>query len=62
MAVGVQDPILGPDVMRQVRKLIRGCPPPLEVQEAGHFVQEWGEGVAAKALETFKQSSGQGSE
>ena len=53
MAVGVQDRILGPDVMRHVRKLIKGCPPPLEVQEAGHFLQEWGEGVAAKALEVF---------
>ncbi|MDG4553842.1 MAG: hypothetical protein P9E24_06295 [Candidatus Competibacter sp.] len=59
MAIGVQDPILGPDVMRQVRKLIKDCPPPLEVQEAGHFVQEWGEGVAAKALDVFKQTSRQ---
>ena len=58
MAVGVQDRILGPDVMRQVRKLIKGCPPPFEVQEAGHFVQEWGESVAAKALEVFEQGPG----
>ncbi|MEE4379988.1 MAG: alpha/beta fold hydrolase, partial [Candidatus Competibacteraceae bacterium] len=57
MAVGVQDRILGPDVMRQVRKLIKGCPPPFEVQEAGHFVQEWGESVATKALEAFEHQS-----
>lgn len=56
MAVGVQDRILGLEVMRQVRKLISGCPPPFEVQEAGHFLQEWGESVAAKALEVFKQT------
>ena len=60
MAVGVQDRILGPDVMRQVRKLIKGCPPPFEVQEAGHFLQEWGEGVAEKALEVFKRTPSQG--
>lgn len=56
MAVGVQDPILGPDVMRQVHKLINGCPLPYQVQEAGHFVQEWGESVALKALEVFKDT------
>jgi len=32
---------------------IRGCPPPLEVAQAGHFVQEWGEPVAHAALRAF---------
>ena len=30
-----------------------GCPPPLELAEAGHFVQEWGEGVARAALSRY---------
>jgi haloalkane dehalogenase len=33
-----------------LRACIRGCPAPLEVAEAGHFVQEWGERTAAHAL------------
>ncbi len=50
MAVGMQDPVLGPPVMASVRKLIRDCPPPFEVAEGGHFLQEWGEPVAREAL------------
>ena len=57
MAVGARDPILGPDVMRHVRKLIRGCPEPFEIPEAGHFVQEWGDLVAREALDTFVNDS-----
>jgi pimeloyl-ACP methyl ester carboxylesterase len=53
MAVGMQDPVLGPPVMKALRKLIQGCPEPFEITEAGHFVQEWGEVVARKALEAF---------
>jgi hypothetical protein len=36
--------------MRALRRDIRGCPPPLEFAEAGHFVQEWGEKVAPAVL------------
>lgn len=50
MAVGAQDPVLGPPVMDQLRQVIRGCPEPLIVAEAGHFVQEHGEQVARAAL------------
>ncbi len=50
MAVGMKDPVLGPDVMRALAADIRGCPPPLEIAEGGHFVQEWGETIAASAL------------
>ncbi|MDQ2928412.1 MAG: haloalkane dehalogenase [Pseudomonadota bacterium] len=50
MAVGMKDPVLGPPVMRYVASQIRDCPPPFEVAEAGHFLQEWGEGVARAAL------------
>lgn len=53
MAIGMQDPVLGQPVMQHLRKLINGCPEPLEIPEAGHFVQEWGDFVARKALESF---------
>ena len=53
MAIGAQDPVLGEAVMLRMRELIRGCPEPMVVQEAGHFVQEWGEEVAKAALAHF---------
>ncbi len=53
MAIGMKDPILGPEVMRKVRNCIHGCPEPLELAEAGHFVQEWGDQVAREALRAF---------
>jgi pimeloyl-ACP methyl ester carboxylesterase len=53
MAVGMQDPVLGPPVMQALAKVIRGCPPPLEVPQAGHFVQEHGREVAEAALRAF---------
>jgi haloalkane dehalogenase len=53
MAIGLKDPVLGAPVMHNLRKIIRGCPEPFQVQEAGHFVQEWGEEVSKKALESF---------
>ena len=53
MAVGMQDPVLGPSVMRILRTYIKGCPKPLRIKEAGHFVQEWGDVIAKKALEAF---------
>jgi haloalkane dehalogenase len=39
--------------MEELRTAIRGCPPPLEVPEAGHFVQEYGERVARASLAAF---------
>jgi pimeloyl-ACP methyl ester carboxylesterase len=53
MAIGMTDPVLGPPVMHGLRKLIRNCPAPLELPEAGHFVQEWGERLAQEALARF---------
>jgi pimeloyl-ACP methyl ester carboxylesterase len=53
MAIGLQDPVLGPPVMHALAKTIRGCPPPLELPEAGHFVQEHGAQVAEAALAAF---------
>ena len=49
----MQDPVLGPSVMRVLRSYIKDCPKPFKIKEAGHFVQEWGEIIAKKALEAF---------
>jgi pimeloyl-ACP methyl ester carboxylesterase len=53
MAIGLQDPVLGKPVMEELRSVIRGCPEPLELPQAGHFVQEWGEEVARAGLQAF---------
>jgi haloalkane dehalogenase len=53
MAIGMQDPVLGPPVMQVLAKMIRGCPAPLELPEAGHFVQEHGAIVAERAMQAF---------
>jgi len=50
MAVGRQDPVLGLPAMEQLRASIRGCPEPLVLEQAGHFVQEHGEPIARQAL------------
>jgi pimeloyl-ACP methyl ester carboxylesterase len=52
LAVGINDPILGPPVMSRMRQLIRGCPEPFLVDE-GHFVQESGDLVARAALQAW---------
>ena len=54
MAIGAADPVLGRPVMASLRQQIRGCPPPLVLDEAGHFVQEWGAPIARAALAHFK--------
>lgn len=53
MAIGGADPVLGPPVMEKLRKLIKDCPEPMVIEEAGHFVQEWGAPVAKAALKAF---------
>ena len=50
MAVGTQDPVFSPAVMEALRQKIRNCPPAMLIAEAGHFVQEHGERIAAEAL------------
>ncbi len=54
MAVGAQDPVLGLPVMEQLRAQIAGCPAPLVLPQAGHFVQEHGEEVAREAVGYFR--------
>ncbi|MCC6215584.1 MAG: alpha/beta fold hydrolase [Polyangiaceae bacterium] len=53
LAIGLQDPVLGARAMHALAKVIRGCPPPLELPHAGHFVQEHGREVAEAALRAF---------
>ena len=58
MAIGAQDPVLGPDTMERMRTLIRGCPEPLVLSDVGHFVQEAGDQVAEAALAHFAKRGG----
>lgn len=53
MAIGMADPVLGPPAMMKLNAMINGCPPPMEIEGGGHFVQEWGEPIARAALESF---------
>ena len=53
MAVGAQDPVLGPPVMALLQQTVRGCPPPMVLEQAGHFVQEHGAPIAQAALLAF---------
>ena len=54
MAIGTQDPVLGAPVMEALRAQIRGCPEPMLLPQAGHFVQEHGEEVARRAVGYFR--------
>jgi haloalkane dehalogenase len=53
MAIGGSDPVITPDAMHGLRSIIRNCPEPLVIPEAGHFVQEWGDQVVPAALASF---------
>jgi haloalkane dehalogenase len=44
MAIGMQDPDV--ETMQSLRATIRGCPEPMTLPDAGHFVQEHGQTVA----------------
>ena len=50
MAIGAQDPVFTVAHMQRVRQGIRGCPQPMIVEDAGHFVQERGAPIAREAL------------
>lgn len=56
MAIGMQDPVLGPAVMESLQQTIAGCPEPLRLADAGHFVPEWGEGIADAAVAHFREA------
>lgn len=53
MAIGLQDPVLGAPAMHALRAIIRNCPPPLELADAGHFTQEAGAVIVTHALRAF---------
>ena len=53
MVIGQQDPVLGEAVMRDLHTHIRGCPAPVLLPHAGHFVQEHGAQVAQLALQAL---------
>jgi len=53
MATGMQDPVLGPQVMEHLRADIRGCVDVIEIPHAGHFVQEHGRTIAEDAWQQF---------
>lgn len=57
MAVGLQDPVLGLPVMTELQTTIRGCPEPMLITQAGHFVQEHGGVIAEAAVRYFDTSS-----
>ena len=54
MAIGAQDPVLGTQAMQGLQKLIKNCPEPMILEQAGHFVQEHGEVIAQRAVQIFK--------
>jgi tRNA(adenine34) deaminase len=47
--------VLGPHVMQGLRAVIRGCPQPMVVEEAGHFVPEHGASIAQVAVGYFRR-------
>lgn len=53
MAIGMTDPVLGPPVMHALHADIRNCPPPLEIADGGHFLQEWGGPIARAAVQAL---------
>ena len=53
MAIGMKDFYIGGPPMHFLRKFIKNCPQPLELEEGDHFLQEWGDIVAKEALKSF---------
>lgn len=53
MAIGQLDPVLGEPVMRKLQESIWGCPEPMLLPDAGHFVPEEGARIATEACRFF---------
>ena len=53
MAIGELHANLGLKTMLPLSRTIRGCPEPMRIKDAGHFVQERGEPIARAALHAF---------
>ena len=56
VACGMQDPILGPHMKSLAHMFKHGCYY-TEIEEASHFVQEWGDKVAKLAIQVFEKHS-----
>ncbi|MEM8790299.1 MAG: haloalkane dehalogenase [Pseudomonadota bacterium] len=50
VAIGEADPVLGPAVMDKIAALL-GVADPMRIPDGGHFLQEWGEAIAQRAVE-----------
>ncbi len=57
MVIGARDPVFGVPTMRSLANGLRGCGEPVVLAQAGHFVPEHGEQVAAMALGFFRSPS-----
>lgn len=57
MVIGAQDPVMGAPVMQALRSMLRGCGEPVVLEQAGRFVPEHGEQVAAMALSFFGRTA-----
>ena len=57
MAIGMQDSVLGENIMLDLCASINGCPEPMRLKEAGHFVPEWGKAIAEAALSHWGQKT-----
>jgi pimeloyl-ACP methyl ester carboxylesterase len=53
IAAGGKDPVLGLPAMERLQSYVRGAPAPVLYEDAGHFIQEWGDAVARDALRAF---------
>jgi tRNA(adenine34) deaminase len=53
MAIGAEDPVLGPPVMQKLKGLIQDCGDAILLEGAAHFVPERGEPVALAAVRFF---------
>lgn len=53
LAIGMRDQVLGEATMKELKQTIRNSPEPIELADAGHFVQEYGDAVAEQALRCF---------
>lgn len=53
LAVGAQDPMLWAEKMQQLEQTIQGCPAIVRLENAGHFVPEWGEQLAKSVIHYF---------
>lgn len=60
MAIGMQDPVLGPEVMEPLRAVLHTPAEPMRLADAGHFVQEQGGGAIARAALLFFHDIHQG--